>query len=127
MSASIGQDTFMIVVAANAIDAAITLSSVTTDLRPGFESIHAWTVAFTYVTGKPPATAFRLNSADGLSGTFSPPVPVSQGSLVRNGILSGTVQRIPGVEGDVDIHMARLRLFKPNYRYHFRFQSLHHR
>ena len=100
MAASISQDTFMIVVAANAIDAAITLSNVESGLRPGFESIWYWTVSFTYVSGRPPATGFQLNSADMLSGTFSPPAPVSQGDEVRNGILAGTVQRVPGEEGD---------------------------
>ena len=102
MAASTSQDTFMIVVAAGAIDAAITLSNVESGLRPGFVSIYYWTVSFMYVTGYPPATAFRLNSADGLTGTFSPPTPVSRGNEVRNGILSGTVQRVPGVEGDVE-------------------------
>ena len=101
MGASISQDTFMIVVAADTVDAAITLSNVESGLRPGFESISYWTVTFTYVTGYPPATAFSLSSADGLSGTFSPPAPVSRGEEIRNGLLSGTVQRIPGVEGDV--------------------------
>jgi hypothetical protein len=101
MGASISQDTFMIVVAADLIDAAITLGNISVALRPGFVSIWAWTVAFTYVTGEPPATAFRLNSADGLTGTFSPPSPVSRGSEIRNAILSGTVQIVPGTPGDV--------------------------
>ena len=84
------------------IDAAITLEEVTVGLRPGFVSIYGWAVRFTYVTGYPVATAFRLNSADSLTGTFSPPQPTGIGGRVRSGRLEGTVQRLPGIESDID-------------------------
>ena len=101
MSVSRAFDQFLISLVAQA-DAAITLEEVTVGLRPGFVSIYAWAVRFTYVTGFPAATAFQLSSADGLTGTFSPPQPTGIGSRVRSGRLEGTVQRIPGVEGDID-------------------------
>ena len=100
MAASRGLDEFMISIVMQ-LDAIITLSSVTVALRAGFVSIYEWDVFFTYVTGAPSATAFRLNSADGLTGSFSPSSPEGYGPEIRSGVLSGTVQRIPGVEGDV--------------------------
>ena len=53
-----------------------------------------WVVTFTYVTGMPPATAFRLNSADGLSGVFLPPKPEGEGAEIRNASLSGIVTTV---------------------------------
>ena len=101
MSISRAFDQFVISIAVQ-VDAAVVLEEVTVGLRPGFVSIYAWAVRFTYVTGYPVATAFRLNSADGLTGTFSPPQPTGIGGRVRSGRLEGTVQRLPGVEGDID-------------------------
>ena len=80
------------------IDASISLTSVIVGLRPGFVSIYAWTVHFAYVTGIPAATGFRLNSADSLTGTFTPSDPEGIGSGVKNAVLEGTVQLIPGVD-----------------------------
>lgn len=71
--------------------------SPTVALVPGFNQIYRWTLYFTYVSGEPPAIAFRLDSLDTPgelgSGTFTPPVPVSgdDPSEVRNGVCSGTV------------------------------------
>ncbi len=78
------------------IDADVTLTRVSVEQQPGFVSIWYWSVYFTYVTGDPPATAFRLNSADGLTGTFSPRKPKSGDNPleVRNGVLFGTVQQV---------------------------------
>ena len=101
MSSSQAIDQYMISLVVQ-IDAAITLEDVTVGLRPEFVSIYVWAVRFTYVTGFPVATEFRLSSADSLTGTFSPPQPTGIGGRVRSGRLEGTVQRIPGVEIDVN-------------------------
>ena len=83
-------------------DAQIDFVSMDVGLRPGFNTIYYFRVRFTYVTGDPPATAFRLNSADGLTGTFTPnePQPAESGTSVQNGVLEGTVQVVipPGLE-----------------------------
>ena len=101
MSASRVIDQFMISLAVQ-VDAAITLVDVTVGLRPGFVSIWRWYVLFSYVTGAPAATAFRLSSSsiDELEGTFSPAAPVGIGSGIKSATCVGTVQRLPGVESD---------------------------
>jgi len=53
------------------IEADVTFESASVGRVPGFVSKWAWVIYFTYVTGDPPATGFRLDSADGLSGRFS--------------------------------------------------------
>lgn len=90
MAASRVLDTFVLNIMAR-IDACVDLVSVRVDGRPGFDQIYYWIVRFTYVTGNPAATAFRLSSADGLSGTFNPRAPEGIGSGVKSGILEGTV------------------------------------
>lgn len=100
MAASTVFDRFLVEIIV-AVDAAITIGDITVMPRPGFVSIYYWSVAFTYITGAPAATAFRLSSADGLTGTFSPGMPEGYGSGIKYGILSGTVQIVPGVTGDV--------------------------
>ena len=84
-------------------NATITFVSGEVSRRPGFVSIYYWSIFFTYVTGDPPATAFRLTSADGLTGTFRPNTPQigESATTVQTGSLEGTVQVIPGVEGDI--------------------------
>ena len=101
MSASRVIDQFMISLAVQ-VDAAVNLKAVEVGLRPGFVSIYAWTVYFTYAPGFPAATAFRLSSSsiDELEGTFTPSEPEGAGSILRDAVLEGTVQRIPGVESD---------------------------
>lgn len=75
------------------VNAKISLRNATVRKRPGLDQIYYWTVVFTYVTGDPPATAFRLNSADGLTGSFFPPSPISgdDPNEVRVGQCEGTV------------------------------------
>ena len=84
------------------IDASITLTSVAVTVDPDDEDISHWLAHFLYVAGIPAATAFRLNSADSLTGSFTPSAPEGQGAMVRGGTLAGTVQRPDGIEGDVD-------------------------
>ncbi len=71
--------------------------------NPAFASKWRWLVRFVYVTGDPPATAFRLNSADGLTGGFDPTRPQRRDdpNEVQNGVCQGIVTRVPGVEGDI--------------------------
>lgn len=90
MAASRVLDTFMLNIMAG-IDADVTLVSVDVRLQGGFTNIYYWVVRFTYITGVPAATAFRLNSADGLTGTFSPTEPQGIGAEVKNAVLFGTV------------------------------------
>ena len=84
------------------IDASISLSSVTITTDAEDTDISHWLVDFAYTTGLPIASAFRLNSADGLTGSFTPSAPEGHGALVRSGTLTGTVERIEGVTGDAD-------------------------
>jgi hypothetical protein len=89
---------FAISFSASLIDASITLTSVAVTVDPDDEDISHWLVHFLYVAGIPAATAFRLNSADSLTGTFTPSEPEGIGSGVKNAVLEGTVQLIPGVD-----------------------------
>lgn len=81
------------------INAEITLNAVSVD-QIGDTNVYEWQVAFTYVSGKPPATAFRLNSADGLAGTFTPSAPQRGTTLstVQSGTVRGTARQAPRVE-----------------------------
>lgn len=95
------EDTFVLNFTNELIDAEINLSSVTVD-RHGESDNYYWRVAYGYVTGNPPATAFVLSSASGLGGFFTPFRPEGTGPEVRSGMLEGSVQRLPGVEGDIE-------------------------
>ena len=77
----------------------ITFESVAVSLVAGFVSKWYWVCRFIYTTGDPASTEFRLNSADGLTGTFSPNAPINEGNnpnKVRNGLCHGIVTKAPG-------------------------------
>ena len=72
-------------------------------VNPAFSSKWRWLVRFIYNIGSPPARAFRLNSADGLIGSFTPfvPNPTNDPNEMQNAVCEGIVTRVPGAEGDV--------------------------
>ena len=77
----------------------VTFESVSVSLVAGFVSKWYWVCRFLYTTGDPPATAFGLSSADGLTGSFSPQQPVNEGddpNKVRKALCNGIVTIVPG-------------------------------
>ncbi len=85
-------------------DATIAFGSVSVSLLPGTVSKWKWVLHFTYTPGDPPATAFRLNSADGLVGGFTPKVPKSSGnpSEIFNAVCQGIVTHTATVDVTYD-------------------------
>ena len=89
MSASVCSVSFSVTVVTT-LDATISLSGI--DVRRINTTTWAWTIRFSYMRGKPLATAFRLDTTSGLSGSFFPPTPSGDSTSVESGTCEGRVE-----------------------------------
>lgn len=84
------------------IDASISVNDVSVSKIPGSDRDYAWSAGFLYTIGHPPATAFRLNSADGLSGSFDPRLPQGDSPQgTQSGSVAGVVRIPEDTEGNI--------------------------
>lgn len=105
---------FFISIVVAAIDADITLQSVSVQQPDYYVSVHEFQVFFTYVPGVPAATHFSFRSPDGLENlfyTFSPTKPEGQGSQIKSAVLRGNVSHFPSdpdraYSGRITIHQT---------------------
>ena len=76
----------------------VTFKSVLVSRVAGFASKWYWVCRFTYSTGDPPGKRFRLNSADGLTGSFDHaiPRPTENPNELQNNLCHGIVTKAPG-------------------------------
>lgn len=114
MAASQDFSRFFISIVVAAIDADITLQSVSVQRPDYYVSVYEFQVFFTYVPGVPAATHFSFRSPDGLENlfyTFSPTKPEGQGSQIKSAVLRGNVSHFPSdpdraYSGRITIHQT---------------------